>query len=185
MRALAELRYHVFVEELGRHYQPQHVVLRQLLDDIDRDSINFAFFVNNTLVGGVRITPLMRQMKYDPHFAERYGVGNDSRRAPRGVYASRLVLLRTFRRRKELAFFLFRVYEHLLARGVRCIYLNTCARLVRLYMRFGFRPTGQTFFLHEASERVIPMAAELDMAFLGRVTSRLFHDYAGTLSRRG
>jgi predicted GNAT family N-acyltransferase len=157
-RAVEELRYRVYVQEMGKPYPEADHVAQRLSDPLDDGSLILGAFDGGTLVGTVRSTT-----GEHPRLSECYGAGLQldewSDVPPRSLLiCSRLVVEPRMRRTQRASLALMcATYYFGRENGITVCLCSTIEPLVTYFERFGFRRYGVPFLDAGADRLQLPL----------------------------
>ncbi len=155
LEAVAQLRYQVYVNELGRRPIGLDDDLQRLVDPEDAYSIVLAAFDDDKMVGTFRITPADK-LDDDSSWRELYDNGMFPVEAPLQYIFSRMIATNDYRDKGLASAFFKASFDCIRQTGGELAFLHCPSHLVSLYEVMGFR-RYKSGFVHEEAGFRIPM----------------------------
>ena len=155
LEAVAQLRYQVYVNELGRRPIGLDDDLQRLVDPEDAYSIVLAAFDGDKMVGTFRITPV-DQLSDDSSWRELYDNGRFPVEPQQQYIFSRMIATNDYREKGLASVFFKASFDCIRQAGGELAFLHCPSHLVSLYEVMGFR-RYKPGFVHEEAGFRIPM----------------------------
>lgn len=155
LEAVAQLRYQVYVNELGRRPIGLNDDLQRLDDPEDAYSIVLAAFDGDNMVGTFRITPADK-LDDDSSWREIYNNGKFPVNAAQQYIFSRMIATNDYRDKGLASVFFKAAFDCIRQAGGELAFLHCPSHLVSLYEVMGFR-RYKPGFVHEEAGFRIPM----------------------------
>lgn len=155
LEAVAQLRYQVYVNELGRRPIGLDDDLQRLVDPEDAYSIVLAAFDEDKMVGTFRITPADK-LDDDSSWRELYDNSMFPVEAPLQYIFSRMIATNDYRNKGLASAFFQASFDCIRQAGGELAFLHCPSHLVSLYEVMGFR-RYKPGFVHEEAGFRIPM----------------------------
>lgn len=153
--AVAQLRYRVYVNELGRRPMGLDDDLQRLEDPEDAFSIVLAAFDGDKMVGTFRITPV-DQLGTESSWREQYGNVKFPVEPGQQYIFSRMLVTNDYRNQGLASHFFKASFDCIRQAGGELAFLHCPSHLVSLYEVMGFR-RYKPGFVHEEAGFRIPM----------------------------
>lgn len=153
LEGVAQLRYQVYVNELGRRPIGIDDDLQRLVDPEDAYSIVLAAFDGEKMVGTFRITPV-DQLGDDSSWRELYDNGKFPVEPQQQYIFSRMIATNDYRDKGLASVFFKAAFDNIRQAGGELAFLHCPSHLVSLYEVMGFRRYKSGFTHEEAGFRV-------------------------------
>ncbi len=170
--AVARLRYHVYVNELGRRPEGCDDDLQQLKEAEDGYSIVLAAFDQQQMVGTFRVTAV-DALNEGSSWHRQYGIADFPVATAQQYIFSRMIVMNDYRGRGLAADLFKAAFDYVKQAGGELVFLHCPAHLVSLYEVMGFRRYAPGFVHEEAGFRIPMVMIAGDWAHFEAVKSPL------------
>lgn len=174
LEAIFNLRYQVYVEELGRPITHTNHQTKQIKDNVDAFATHYVAVVDGQIIGAMRTHKLADGKfpgveLYQPHLFEAY--------YPDQIcFCSYLVIAKEHRNSMAAIKLTCKSYEYMRQENMQVNLMNCSPNLLRIYQYLGHRfYLGENFFYDSFQFSVTPMALIMeDIDFLKSLRSPLY-----------
>ena len=169
LKAIYQLRYKVYIDELGRKSKNVNHDEKTIVDPLDEYSSNFLAVDDDLPVGALRITFRRDGELEDEHL---YDLESFGQYFPNDIsMTTKLIVAKSHRQSTVSGRLALACYEHALQNSIKYDFIDTNPHLVRLYQQLGYRFYHPNIF-HEEYGTVVPLVLVLnDVEYLKKVRS--------------